>query len=108
MTRRTIGLLLALFGLVLPAGCSDRDPGDPNKNAELIFKVKLDAARRALHEIVQRKDTGKPIYADCKTAKMLFLADLKQHESKEARQLAVDLLKACQKASPSELVEVAQ
>lgn len=101
-------MLLVLVGPGLVGSCSDRDPGDPNKNAELVFNVKLDAARRALREIKQRKDTAKPIYADCKTAKMLFLADLKQHESKEARQLAVDLLKACQKASPSELVEVAQ
>jgi hypothetical protein len=108
MHARNTVLLLTLVGAVPLLGCSDRDPGDPNKNAELIFKVKLDAARRALKEIEQRKDTGKPIYADCKTAKMLFLADLKQHESKEARQLAVDLLKACQKANASELVEVAQ
>ena len=100
-------LLMCAIVLLTPLpGCSsDPDPGDPNKNQELIRKVKLDAAKRALAEIGRRKDTGQPIYADCKTAKMLFLTDLKQHESQEARQLATDLLRACQSANASDLLE---
>lgn len=94
--------------LVLGACSSDPDPGDPNKNKDLIMKVKLESAKRALAEIQRRKDTGMPIYADCKTAKMLFLADLKQHASDEGRQLAKDLLEACQDASPSQLLEGAR
>ena len=106
MMRSCVLLAPALALALAAAGCSsDRDPGDPNKNKAAIMKVKIEAARQALAEIQRRKDKGKAIYADCKTAKMLFLADLKQHESPQVRQLATDLLTACQKASASELVE---
>jgi len=95
-------LVLPALLASLPSACNS-DEADRARGEELLFKVKLDGARRALVEIKQRSSQNKSIYADCKTVRMLFLVDLKKHESEEAQRLATDLLKACQQANPSEL-----
>jgi len=99
---RWITLLLVCAAL---CGCRSAEEDQRANESELQLRVKFEAARRALIEIQARKRQEKPIYADCKTVKLLFLADLKQSASQEARQLAVDLLNACQQASPSEILE---
>jgi hypothetical protein len=88
-----------LSSLILFGACSseaDRKKADE----ELVLQVKFDATRRALEEIKSRQRRGQPIAADCKAAKMLFLADLKRHKTQETEKLVTELLEACQKETP--------
>jgi hypothetical protein len=98
-------LLLACALALAPAPACDKSQGKTNKDeAETLTYVKLEAAKRALAEIHERKRKGKPIYADCTTAKMLFLAELKQ--APQAAELTKQLLEACQDAKPNDIVEI--
>lgn len=99
-------LLWLVCALALASACDKgQGKGKPDKNeAQTLTYVKLEAAKRALAEIHERKRKGKPIHADCTTAKMLFLVELKQ--APETKELAKQLLEACQDAKPSDVVEV--
>jgi hypothetical protein len=95
---RWAGRTILLACLLTNGACSskaDREKADE----KLVMKVKFDATRRALEEIRDRQRRGLPVAADCKAAKMLFLADLKRHKTEETEELATALLKACQKTA---------
>jgi hypothetical protein len=94
--------------MLLSGACSSSDEEQQPRRVddELLGKVKLDAARRSLVEIERRKRSGLPIYADCKTAKMLFLPELKRVSTQTSERMAKRLLELCQGVRPDEVVEI--
>lgn len=95
---------LSLWMLLLLPGCPDERE---TRRAD-ILEIKLRVAEAALKEIKERQDKGLPVYADCTTAKMLFLGDLEQDRTGRSKRLITRLLRLCQMARPSELVEISR
>jgi hypothetical protein len=91
--------LLGLATLLLVAGCEER-AARTKVSDDMIVQAKYETALRTLDEIRAGVKKGRNIYADCKTAEMLFFKDLKRLEVPAAQQVVTDLQAACTGAKP--------
>lgn len=90
-----------LFCTLLLSGCLC-SPGAPEKVSDnQATQLKYETAKRTLADIQRLKQQGRNIYADCKTARMLFVEDLKALEMAPAAQsLVKELANVCKGAKP--------
>jgi hypothetical protein len=89
---------LLLLVTTLLGGCFEEARGRAKVSDDLIIQAKFETAQRTLEEIRQNAKRGRSIYADCKTAEMLFVRELKQLQAPAAKRLVDDLRQACQSA----------
>jgi len=99
MARST---LLLSFILLLAAGaCSKQRVGsEESVSADDAVQLKFEAAKRVLADIKELKRRGSETDADCTTARMIFLKDLKRNEAPAAQRLAKELIQICENAPP--------
>ena len=91
---------LCLVGaLLLAAGC-EQGTGRTKVSEDMIVQAKFETALRTLDEIRAGLKKGRNVYADCKTAEMLFFKDLRRLEARAAQQVVTDLQAACKGAKP--------
>jgi hypothetical protein len=100
MVPRPIRAAAFCIAAVFVFGCPSEQPENAQVSDDPSLQLKFETARRVLADIKASKLRGSNIYAECKTAKMLFVKDMKRLESPAAKRLAVDLLKVCEKATP--------
>lgn len=100
MALRPIWGATICIATVLVFGCPSEQPENVQVSDDPSLQLKFETARRVLADIKASKLKGSNIYAECKTAKMLFVKEMKRLESEAAKRLAVDLLKVCEKAAP--------
>ena len=101
--RRSLLRLAPLVCALLLAGtaCNKQRVGtDESVSDDDTVQLKFEAARRVLADIKQLKQRGSAIDADCRSATMLFLADLKKIEAPAAKRLVKDLVQICMTTRP--------
>ncbi len=98
MTARAV--FTATF-LCLLAGCTSAKGGANLASKDPEVQGRYQTAQRTLEEIKEWKARGKDVYPECKTIQMLFLKELKEHESAEGRTLAEEIIKTCQDIKPT-------
>ena len=82
---------------LLAAGCpAETRPGRERVSKDDQVQVKYHAATRTLADIQELKRRGHDYSADCKTAQMLFVRDLKKLKAPAAKRLVKDILEVCQ------------
>lgn len=81
-------------------GCSKDTPSGGLTSDQGLFGVKLQTANRAASDIRRRKKEGQDVYADCKTAQMLFVDDLGRHGSTQASKVARTITRLCKDVKP--------
>ncbi len=97
----TIGpcCLVGLLGLLLLGGCSRSAPSPAEKvSGDVVLQAKFEAARRALEDIGEGKQSGRNVYADCKTTELLYSADLERLAAPAAKKVLSDLRRICAEA----------
>lgn len=98
LDRRLLVLACLLLGL---AGCICTPGAGEKVSDDQAIQLKFETAKRALADIKQLKLQGRSIYADCTTARMLFVKDLKAlKESPAAASLVKELAVVCKGAKP--------
>jgi hypothetical protein len=90
----------ALFPVVLLCvaelgGCRCESSVAESVSDDPIVQARFETARRTLEDIVSYKKKGHNVFADCKTAEMLFTRELRRLKSAAAKQLQQDLQQAC-------------
>ncbi len=91
--------LFGLGALLLVAGCEE-GTGRTKVSDDMIVQAKFETALRTLDEIRAGRKKGRNIYADCKTAEMLFVKDLRRLAAPAAQQVVTDLQAVCKGAKP--------
>jgi hypothetical protein len=91
--------LFLVGALLLAAGC-EQGTGRTKVSEDMILQAKFETALRTLDEIRAGQKKGRNVYADCKTAEMLFFKDLRRLEAVAAQQVVKDLQAACKAAKP--------
>ena len=93
--------LAALSLLATALACRPAGTTLETVSEDPVVQARLETARTVLAEILAYKQKGKNVYADCKTAEMLFYKDLKAHrKAPAAKKLLDDLEEACKDAQP--------
>jgi hypothetical protein len=91
--------LLLLCAALLLSACPE-EGRRVKVSDDLIVQAKFETAQRTLEDIRENRKRGRNIYADCKTAEMLFVRELKQLQAPPAKRLVDDLRQAAQGAKP--------
>ncbi len=90
---------LLLAALLLGPACRV-GTGGPAVSDDPGLQLKYETALQALADIERSKRTKHDVYADCKTAEMLFYRDLRKLEAPPAQRLLKDLQTACRGVTP--------
>jgi hypothetical protein len=94
-------LLPLLLAAPLSIACQPAGSRLETVSDDPVVQAKLETARTVLAEILTYKLKGKSVYADCKTAEMLFYKELRNHrKAPAAKKLLDDLEEACKNAQP--------
>ena len=101
--RRSISRLAPLVCALLLAGtaCNKQRVGSQEAvSDDDAVQLKFEAAQRVLSDLKLLRQRGSAVDADCTSAKMLFLKDLKKIEAPAAKRLVKELIEICEVTRP--------